>query len=84
MKKLLVTYHMRNAEEDAETCITLPMADHIAASVLKLGEDSVYMASEIVPGGPCGSVRRALEEISEMQGYVFDCFCCAEELKGGV
>lgn len=80
MKHLCITYHMRNAHESAETCITLPMADDVAASILKLGEDSVYLASEIVPGGPCGSVRRALEEISAMQGYALDCFCTANEV----
>ena len=34
MKKVLITYHMTNGEEDAETCIALPMADEVAEDVL--------------------------------------------------
>ena len=33
MKKVLITYHMTNGEEDAETCIALPMADEVAEDV---------------------------------------------------
>lgn len=81
MKKLLITYHMFNAEEVAETCIVLPMADDIADSILMLGAHSIYLEPALCGGGPCGSVRRALEELSIMQDYYFKEFCTAEEVK---
>lgn len=43
MKKVLITYHMTNGEEDAETCIALPMADEVAEDVLTWGDDSRYI-----------------------------------------
>ena len=54
MKKVLITYHMTNGEEDAETCIALPMADEVAEDVLTWGDDSRYIRRG-------GAVRHGIE-----------------------
>ena len=62
MKKVLITYHMTNGEEDAETCIALPMADEVAEDVLTWGDDSRYIRRG-------GAVRQALDALARMQGF---------------
>lgn len=79
MKKLLITYHMRNAYESAETCVTLPMADDVADDVLKHGN-----SSECLDMMRCGELYRALKSLSALQGYEYEDFCCAEEWKGAL
>ena len=64
MKKVLITYHMTNGEEDAETCIALPMADEVAEDVLTWGDDSRYIRRG-------GAVRQALDALARMQGYSY-------------
>lgn len=84
MKHLCITYHMeknhgtasRPKMETAETCITLPMQDHIADDILKNGEDSQYMSRMAV-----GYVTAILSELSEIQGYHYSGFCSAEEVE---
>ena len=71
MKKVLITYHMTNGEEDAETCIALPMADEVAEDVLTWGDDSRYIRRG-------GAVRQALDALARMQGYSYTMFCTAE------
>lgn len=58
MKKVLITYHMTNGEEDAETCIALPMADEVAEDVLTWGDDSRYIRRG-------GAVRQALDALGK-------------------
>mgnify|MGYP004454085413 FL=1 len=71
MKKVLIFYHMTNGEEDAETCIALPMADEVAEDVLTWGDDSRYIRRG-------GAVRQALDALARMQGYSYTMFCTAE------
>ena len=40
MKRINITYHMENADEVAESCITLPMTDDIADDIIWMGENS--------------------------------------------
>lgn len=71
MKKVLITYHMTNGEEDAETCIALPMADEVAEDVLTWGDDSRHIRRG-------GVIWQALNTLAEMQGYKYTLFCTAE------
>ena len=71
MKKVLITYHMTNGEEDAETCIALPMSDEAAEDVLTWGDGSRYIRRG-------GAVRQALDALARMQGYSYTMFCTAE------
>lgn len=71
MKRLMITYHMTNGEEDAETCIAMPMADEVAEDVLTWGDDSRYIRRG-------GAVRQALDALARMQGYSYTMFCTAE------
>lgn len=67
MKKILVTYHMTNNEEDAETCIVLPVSDKLEV---------------LADGKKCGAGYQALEktlcQVSRLQGYRFDGICTIE------
>lgn len=70
MKKILVTYHMKNEKnefETAETCIELPISDKLEA---------------LADGKKCGAGYRALErtltQIARLQGYHFDGICTIE------
>lgn len=74
MTNLCITYQMRNAEGLAETCITLPMTEAMAADILERGADSEHLDSTRI-----GDVYRALKAIASMQGYTYDGFCCAEK-----
>lgn len=84
MKRLNITYHMEKNHgtlsqpkmETAETCITLPMQDHIADDILQKGEDSRYMKRIAI-----GYVSGILNELSEVQGYHYSGFCTAEEVE---
>lgn len=73
MKRLLITYHMVNARENAETCTVMPMEDTIANDILTWGDDSRHLHGN-------GVVRKALDALARMQGYQLDCFCCAKEV----
>lgn len=66
MKKVLITYHMTNGEEDAETCIALPMADEVAEDVLTWGDDSRYIRRG-------GAVRQALDALEGCKDTVTPC-----------
>jgi hypothetical protein len=43
MKKIIIYYHMIKDDEIAETCITLPMADEMAADILADQADSEHV-----------------------------------------
>ena len=72
MKHLCITYHMERPNEIAETCITLPMLDEVAADILARCDDSPYMASG-------GAVNTILEQLAEIQGYTLLGVCMARE-----
>lgn len=72
MKHLCITYHMERRNEIAETCITLPMLDEVAADILARCDDSPYMASG-------GAVNTILEQLAEIQGYTLLGVCMARE-----
>lgn len=72
MTKVCITYRMKRKNEVAETCITLPMTDPVAAMLLTSQGDSF----QLVCGAPLNTLLR---ELSELQGYVYAGFCCAEE-----
>ena len=84
MKKVLITYHMTNGEEDAETCIALPMADEVAEDVLTWGDvgmdvdERVFFDDRALHGQRGGAVRQALDALARMQGYSYTMFCTAE------
>lgn len=59
MKHICITYHMKNGEEHAETCITLPMREEIAEAVLRNGADSVEEVQQILTG------------LATIQGYTY-------------
>lgn len=65
MEHICFSYHMKNDKETAETCITLPMEDKVAESILSLGDDSLYMDSAT------GVIHGIFERLSEIQGYQF-------------
>lgn len=64
MKHLCFTYHMENATESAETCITLPVEDATAQAILEQGGDHTAL-------GPKGRITVILEELAALQGYTF-------------
>lgn len=65
MRHICITYHMHRENEDAETCIVLPMTEEIANDILTNGEDSEHLAQN-------GKVRHILENLSTIQGYEFE------------
>lgn len=73
MKRVCITYKMCRPGEQAETCAVLPMTDERAESILKLGEDSIYL-SPICQA----SVYRMLTAMAQIQGYDYAGFCGAE------
>ena len=75
MKKLLITYHMKNRTEGAESCIELSMLPNIAEDILAKGANSDY-----VNPGSHGHVYHLLQKLALIQGYKFDEFCTAEEI----
>ena len=76
MKRICITYHMTKANEIAETCITLPMSDDIATSVLAEQGESVYIRAY---NGTLTAIKIILNQLAELQGYSSATFCCAEE-----
>lgn len=72
MKHICITYHMERPNEIAETCISLPMLDEVAADILAHCDDSPYMAS-------AGAVNTILEQLAEIQGYTLLGVCMARE-----
>lgn len=76
MKHICITYHMTKVNEIAETCITLPMADDIAASILTQQGESAYVRAGCFTVTP---VKIVLDQLAELQGYNSASFCCAEE-----
>lgn len=73
MKRVIVTYHMKNEREVAETCIALPMKDEVAADLLEKGDRSEHVNPMLL-----GEVYRTLRSLSALQGYEYDGLCCAE------
>lgn len=76
MKHVCITYHMERKNEVAETCITLPMDDSVAAMLLTNQGD--YF--QLMEGAPLDVLLR---ELSKLQGYTYAGFCCAELSKTG-
>jgi len=76
MKHICITYHMTKANEVAETCITLPMSEGIAASILTQQGESAYVRADSHTVTP---VKIILNQLAELQGYNTASFCCAEE-----
>ena len=74
MKKVIVTYRMRNTDEEAETCITLPMKDHLADELIEKQEGFVFL-------GSYKPIHIILEQLSWLQGYEYAGFMLAEEDK---
>lgn len=83
MRYLNITYHMEKNHgtviepniEIAETCIVLPMAEDVAEDVLISGADSIHLKRLCY-----GKVSAVLAALSELQGYHYSGFCCAEEV----
>lgn len=64
MKKIIVTYHMRNDEETAETAIALPICDKYAEKEM----ESVRNAA----------LKQIIGTLCILQGYSFDGICTVE------
>ena len=73
MKRVCITYKMQRPGEKAETVAVLPMTDERAESILKLGEDSIYVSPSCQ-----ASVYRTLAAMAQIQGYDYAGFCRAE------
>lgn len=73
MKNICITYKMRAGDEVSESCVTLPMTEARAESILTLGEDSAFVSPHVQ-----GSVYRVLANMAICQGYDYDGFCGAE------
>lgn len=71
MTHICITYHMKRERELAETCITLPMDDFVAAMLLT-NQGDCY---QLMAGAP---LMILLRELSKLQGYTYAGFCCAE------
>lgn len=78
MKKVCITYHMTKADEVAETCITIPMRDGVAASILTQQGESAYVRAGHYTITP---IKIILNQLAELQGYSSAAFCCAEEAR---
>lgn len=79
MTHVCITYHMERKNEVAETCITLPMDDFVAAMLISNQGDCF----QLMDGAPLNILLR---ELSKLQGYTYTGFCCAEQderWKGG-
>ena len=74
MKNVCITYHMRNHKEEAETCITLPMADIVAEELIEEQRESVLLR-------PRHPIYIMLNMLSWLQGYYYVGFYLAEEDK---
>lgn len=78
MTELTITYHMHNDFEDAESCITLPMKEPVANSLLLYGADSYAVSHSYASRG--GEIYQILNALAKIQGYCFDEFVCAHEV----
>lgn len=89
MKHLCITYHLSTDHskpadnyphniETAETCITIPMKDEIAADILEHQENSEHVREGSLSITP---IKTILEELARLQGYQEAHFCCAEHDK---
>ena len=74
MKRVIITYHMRNGEEEAETCITLPMKDSLADELLEKQREYVFLRSS-------QPLHTILNQLAWLQGYYYAGFYRAEEDK---
>lgn len=77
MKHVCITYHMTRPNEVAETCVTIAMADDIAADLLEKQEDSDYV--RIRSRFTLQPLPVLLNQLAALQGYDRATFCCAEE-----
>ena len=71
MKSICITYHMTKPNETAETCITLPMEDHVADDLLRHGADSWYIERGSCVAPHPGSVAVILMGLAHIQGYEY-------------
>lgn len=78
MKRICITYHMTRRNEIAETCITLPMEEHIAEDILTNQGDSQYVRQGSFT---LTNIKIILNNLAELQGYVDASFCCADEVE---
>lgn len=71
MKHLCITYHMEkpNENEIAESCITLPMTEEIAADVMEHQESSFNIPI----------IENILTRLAKLQGYQGASFTCAHD-----
>lgn len=76
MKNIIITYHMSRESEVAETCIKLPMQEHIADDILERQGDSQYVKQGSMS---ITAVKLILNNLAELQGYYDAAFCMAEE-----
>ena len=75
MKHICITYHMTRKNEIAETCITLPVEEHIADDILRHQGDSQYVRQGSFT---ITNIKIILNNLAELQGYVDAAFCCAD------
>ena len=78
MKRICITYHMTRKNEIAETCITLPVEEHIAEDILTNQGDSQYVRQGYFA---LINIKIILNNLAELQGYVDASFCCADEVE---
>ena len=80
MEHICITYHMTRTNEVAETCITLPMQEHIAEDILAYQGESQY----VMQGSfTITAIKIILNNLAELQGYADASFCCAEPAELG-
>ncbi len=72
MKRVCIFWHMSNAEETAESCITVSMKASYAEELLRAQDDWWGMQDGF-------ALRSLLEQLSVLAGYEYECFCKAEE-----
>lgn len=65
-RRITITYHMEKPGETAESCITLPLSDAWAETV-------------IARDGRVLSIQRIVNELATLQGYVFAQVVCVKE-----
>lgn len=75
MKRLCITYHMRNAKEDAETCFTLPATERFAEALIRGTPEHSDEAGAIM------RTHRIAEYMAYMQGYKFTEIVDVREVK---
>lgn len=73
MQRVTITYHMSARHEIAETCITIPMEDRLAAELLERQDTSAL--------AQIGDVNALIQSLAFLQGYYHAEFICAERAK---